>query len=139
MTIQATISVDAASPAEARRIVEAAGFKVVRVTAPKAPPVTARTEGVRADAVIDRPAGLNHLERQAYVRGYAKGCMAWVKKHGSPAIRRKPGEAVDVAALRDRTIDHEWDRHPSAHKAGMAELKRWQDKYPRAAAEDVAA
>lgn len=139
MSIQATITVDAADQAAARRAIEAAGFKVVRFTTPKTPPATTRTEGMRASALTDLPEGLDHVEYQAYVRGYAKGCTAWVKKHGSPAVQNKPGVAVDVAALRARTIEHEWDRHPSAHKAGLSELKRWQDKYPRETTAEAAA
>jgi hypothetical protein len=139
MTIQATVAVEADTPAAARSILQAAGFKVVRIAKPKTPPVTERAEGIRVSARTDMPAGLDHHERQAYVRGYAKGCTAWIKKNGSPAVQHKPGEAVDVAALRSRTIDHEWDRHPSCHRAGLSELKRWQDKYPHIEAQDAAA
>ena len=113
-TYTVSITVNATSPDHARSMFP--GHTVAKVTAKRttAPTVTPITPGVRPDSRTDRPAGLDRLESVAYVRGYARGCMAYVKKNGIPR-----GDD-----LRAATIERDWDRHPSAHKAGLRELAR---------------
>lgn len=113
-TYTVSITVNATSPDHARSMFP--GHMVTKVTAKRstAPTTTLRTAGTGPDSTTDRPAGLDYLETVAYVRGYGKGCMVYVKKNGIPR-----GDD-----LRAATIERDWDRHPQAHKAGMRELAR---------------
>ena len=127
VTIEVTVPAAGAREA-ARRLAEGAGLRVLRATV-KRDPVTTERPDVRASADLDVPRGLSDLERWSYVRGYARGCLVYARKYGTPTMT---GD-VDRAELHAVTVRHEWDRHPSAHKAGLAELNRWQTKYGSAA------
>jgi hypothetical protein len=116
MTVNVTVTLDCTREV-ARARLEQAGFKVVRVTASPGK-VTPRDPTMRASARTDMPPDLTHDEHWAYVRGYARGAMAYAKKHGIVS---------SVTNLRQRTIDYEWERHPACHRAGMAELRKHQD------------
>lgn len=120
-----TIEVEAESPALARTLGEQAGFTVKRVARPtvKAGSTTLPNRFMRANAVIDRPANLTPLERKAYLRGYAAGCLTYVKKRGIP-------RGDTYAELVQNTKEAEWDRHSAAHKKGMAELAAWRLRNP---------
>lgn len=119
-TIHVTVAVEGTA-ASARARLERAGFTVIRAATKQAGgTITPRDPNLRASAVIDRPRGLDKHERRAYVRGYAEGCMRYVKTHGCPTL----GEDRDREALHRAVLDYEWDRHPVAHKAGMAELRK---------------
>lgn len=78
---------------------------------------------VRASAVLDMPLVRDKHERRAYVRGYAQGCLTFVKKTGIP-------EPDDLRSLSQVTREAEWARHPAAHKKGLAALKKYVAKYP---------
>lgn len=98
----------------------------------------------RASALTDMPPGLDEYQQKAYIRGYAKAACRYVKKFGAPSTDEAPpvreeGEtakkyaarrAIFVLNLRNMAIEHEWQRHPTCHKAGMTELRRWNRKYP---------
>ena len=128
-----TITLDAPDRDTARRLVEGAGFTVSKVTAPRTKITTPTTGTVpvgRASALTDMPHGLDDLAAKAYVKGYAKGCMTYTRKHGAPSITGSRGVVVDRVELRRITRAHEWDRHPTAHRAGMRELGRWLERHP---------
>lgn len=89
-------------------------------------------DGGRADALTDMPAGLDRDAQRAYVRGYAKGCMCFTRKHGAPSvigIEVRHGLAFPTAEQRMElhrlTITHAWDRHPTAHRAALRELNAY--------------
>ena len=117
MLLQMTVQVEVPTREAGRGLAEAAGFTVTRVTTPtvKAGATTPPRPDVRADSRLDRPEGLDPLETVAYVRGYAEGCMAFVKKFGIP--RGQNRKEIHAA-----TVEAEWARHPMAHKKGMAAL-----------------
>lgn len=131
-TVSVTVSIELdADKDTARRMVEQAGFTVTRVATKR---VTSKADSGatsarfgRANVYTDMPPGLTGMEEKAYIRGYAKGCMRYTRKHGAPAIQGLP---VDKDELRRMTIAHGWDQQPTAHRAGMAELRRWREKYP---------
>lgn len=118
MTLLVTVEVDT-SDREAARLLGAKVGRVTRVALPtiKAGDTTPPSPDVRASALLDRPAGLDKLERQAYSRGYATACMRHVKKYGVPR-----GETIPE--MFEATREAEWTRHPAAHKQGMTELMR---------------
>src|SRR5207244_4304435 len=90
-------------------------FTVKRVAQPRLPTDTTEPHPfVRASAVLDMPEGLDRGERQAYLRGYACACLAYHRKHGNPS----PTYARA----------NEWDRHPGAHKKGLAELAAYRER-----------
>ena len=128
MTIHVTVALDLPTKAAAQQRVEAAGFTVVRATVKREPAAqVAPVNGlVRASALTDMPEGLDKLERAAYIRGYAKGAHAYVKKHGAPTIRGVVTRA-GVVELRKKTKQFEWERHPSCHTAGMRELRKYRE------------
>lgn len=126
-TIQATLQIDV--PKEtARALLEQAGFTVTRIATPRAtaPAVTPRNPFTRVSPLTDMPDGLSPDERTVYIRGYARGCMAYARKHGTPGVS---GRGATRAILRQRAIEHEWDRHPSCHRAAMKALHDWREKY----------
>lgn len=128
-TFTVTVTIDAPDRETARNLVETAGFTVTKVTAPRVKTTTPTPGTVpvgRASALTDMPAGLDDLAAKAYVKGYAKGCMTYTRKHGAPSITGSRGVVVDRVELRRITRAHEWDRHPTAHKAGMRELNAHQ-------------
>lgn len=82
----------------------------------------------RASSRTDRPEGLTEDEAKAYIKGYAAGCLSYHRKHGNPS----PTYAVA----------NEWERHPTAHRKGLAELAAYQRRtaaYLAARAQGVAA
>jgi hypothetical protein len=117
------VEVDAPTTTQARSLLTAHGFAVTRVTQPRTTPssTTSPTPFVRASAVLDMPPALDKYERRAYVRGYAAGCMTFVKKHGIPR-----GENLVKA-----TKAAEWERHPAAHRKGLAELAAYRERWGR--------
>ncbi|HET6917239.1 MAG TPA: hypothetical protein VFH56_14190 [Acidimicrobiales bacterium] len=125
MRVQVTVEIDTTSKNMARAAVEDAGFTVVRVTAPKGKTaaVSSRSPFQRASSLMDMPTDLDRFEVRAYVKGYAKGCLTYVRKYGAPSIT---GQPVDRSELHRKTVEHEWDRHETAHKAGMRELAKYQ-------------
>lgn len=78
---------------------------------------------VRASALLDMPPVRDRYEHKAYVRGYAMACLTYVKRNGIPF-------ADDLRTLSEATRAAEWDRHPAAHKKGMAELRKHLRRYP---------
>lgn len=82
----------------------------------------------------DQPDGLTLEESRAYVRGYARGCMAYVKKNGAASVSLEgPAPAAGTPERRalgiqlaELTRAHEEERHPSAHRAGMAALRKYR-------------
>ena len=77
----------------------------------------------------DRPVGLTRDEERAYVQGYARGCLAYVRKHGGAAMTVRAGEKASPGALAALARDHEAERHPTAHRAALASLRAWLRKY----------
>lgn len=147
MTVHVTVEIRSTDNKEhAQRICEAAGLTVVRAMVKRDDKsLSPVNELVRASALLDIPEGLDKEESQAYIRGYAKGCLAYVKKHGAPSVVGTPvldeegfvvryilSEAQHVE-LRKSTKQYEWDRHPSCHRAGMAELRRYRSHPARTA------
>lgn len=125
MTTLVTVELDTTKTA-ARARLEQAGFTVVRVSETRTPAtISPRDPSMRADALTDMPPGLDRDEHRAYAAGYAQGCTRYVKRYGYPSVFG--AGPVDKVALRKATIDHEWDRHPACHKAGMQALRRWQE------------
>lgn len=117
--LQLTVEIEA-TPEGARLLAAQAGFTVKRLTQPRVTtPTTAPHPFVRASAVLDRPDGLDRGERRAYNRGYAAGCLTYVKKHGIP-------RGDTYAAIVSATRQAEWDRHPAAHTKGLAELAAYR-------------
>lgn len=92
-----------------------------------------RTE-TRPTELTDQPAGLTAPESSAYVRGYSRGCLAYVRKHGGPSmVLEGPAPAAGTPArrqlaaqLREITTAHLIERHPAAHRAGMAALRKYR-------------
>lgn len=92
-----------------------------------------RTE-TRPTELTDQPAGLTAPESSAYVRGYSRGCLAYVRKHGGPSmVLEGPAPAAGTPArrqlaaeLRTITTAHLIERHPAAHRAGMAALRKYR-------------
>ena len=91
----------------------------------------------RASAFTEMPDGLDRDERRAYIRGYARGCMTYAKKFAAPTATLElpedgdPEQEAKLRAefrdmLRDDTVAYEWQRQPSAHKAGLSELRKWR-------------
>lgn len=122
-----TVEVDADCPAAARTIGENAGFTVKRVSRPttrNAP--TKQTDAFRASATLDRPDGLDMYENKAYLRGYAAACLTFVKANGIP----EPGDCRED--LFANTRNAEWERHPAAHKKGLAELAAYRLRWGQA-------
>lgn len=120
--LQMTVEIEAESTQVARLLASAAGFTVKRVSQSRtSQPTTPQSPFVRASAVLDRPAGLDPDERRAYSRGYAAACLTFVKKVGIP-------QGEGLPALHKATRQAEWDRHPAAHKKGMAELAAYQER-----------
>jgi hypothetical protein len=131
-----TIAYDGTDREAARRAVESAGFTVTRIAAQRAPGATVARIG-RASALVDMPHGLDKAAQAAYVRGYATGCHRYTRKHGAPSLNdvvvtvdeegRIHAHATDAqrAELARLTRAHEWDRHPTAHRAGMKELNAY--------------
>lgn len=84
----------------------------------------------------EQPANLTRLERLAYVKGYGDGIRRFVKRNGSPGVVHDgpapaPGTPERVALgveLSRLSREHEAARHPAAHKAGMAALRRYQTR-----------
>lgn len=114
-----TVQVEAESPQAARLLAAQAGFTVKRVARPKVvATITAAHPFIRASAVLDMPSDLSRDERKAYVKGYAAGCMTFVKKHGIP-------RGDDLVAA---TKEAEWERHPVAHRKGLLELAAWRTR-----------
>lgn len=80
------------------------------------------------------PADLSPAERSAYVRGYARGCHAYVKKNGGPGVVHDgPAPAGGTPERRALGIQlaelaraHEEERHPAAHRAGMSALRKYR-------------
>lgn len=75
------------------------------------------------------PEGLTPWERNTYVRGYSKACVAYVRKHGAPALSgpvpmRGPERAALGVELAEMARAHEAERHPTAHKAGVAAVNK---------------
>lgn len=103
---------------------------VVHVTGPKLAPVPNGLPEITPPYVqvhtvwTDMPAGLTDRERTAYVRGYSRGCMTYAKKHAAPIGPDTPQE--ERTAIR---LDHEENRHPVAHRAGLSELRKWFKLY----------
>lgn len=89
----------------------------------------------RPSALTDMPAGLTEGERNAYIRGYAKGAQRYTRKYGSPAVT---GHPVNRLELRRLTREHETDRHPHAHRAALRELKTYRSHPARGHVADVA-
>lgn len=122
-----TVEVNADCAAAARTIGENAGFTVKRVTRPNSrSTTTAPTGTVRANAVIDQPIDLDHYERKAYLKGYAAACLTFVKANGIP------NRGDSVAEMHANTRHDEWERHPAAHKKGMAELAAYRLRWGQA-------
>lgn len=115
---------------------------------PITPPAVARPVQSH-NALTDMPSGLTRDERKAYVRGYGKGCVAYVRKNGGASMRppeasvpvmvRHEGKEIvghwipaacpDVLELARITREHETARHQSAHRAGLTGLRGWLRKY----------
>lgn len=80
----------------------------------------------------DMPAGLEPWERMTYRKGYARGALAYVRKHGGPGVVHNgdapaagtPERAELGRKLAELTRAHEIERHPTAHRAGMSALNR---------------
>lgn len=125
MRYEVAVAVESDSRESAMLQLKVAGFEVLRAVAKRAAAsvVTPITEGVRASALTDMPADLSRSEHKAYVRGYGRACMAYARKHGGASIS---GGSADRAALTAAAVQHEWDRHPAAHKAGMTALHKEQ-------------
>lgn len=126
-TIRATLQCDETKET-VRALLEQAGFTVTRIATPRptGTVVTPRNPFTRVTPLTDMPKGLTPDEHRAYIRGYAKGAMVYVRKYGTPGLS---GRRATKAILRQRAIEHEWDRHPSCHRAAMNELQIWREKY----------
>lgn len=82
----------------------------------------------------EMPAGLTPIEASVYTRGFSRGCLTYGRKHGTPAVTLEgPAPAAGTAARRELgarlselTAAHEKERHPTAHRAGMAALKKYR-------------
>lgn len=89
---------------------------------------------VRPSEITDMPAGLTTEERGAYVRGYSRGCATFTKKNGAPGISGAvpapapgtPERVVFRAKLAELTTAHLLERQDTAHRAGMAALRKYR-------------
>lgn len=124
-----TVLIEAESLEGARLLASAAGF-TVKVTRPRiAVGITEPHPFVRPSATLDMPAGLTPDERKAYVKGYAAGCLTYVKKNGVPRADGDARTSKTVhAALVAATRQAEWDRHPAAHRKALSELAAHRDR-----------
>lgn len=123
MEYTVTIQVEADSPSEVKARFAGMGLTPTRVTAKREPGVITQLDPKhRPDALTDMPAGLTVEERKAYVRGYARGAMAYTKKHGGP--RGDTWEAVHAS-----TLAYMQARHAACHTAGMKMLNIWRERW----------
>lgn len=89
---------------------------------------------VRPTEHTDMPAGLTPGEQSAYVRGYSRGCLTYVRKHGAPAVSLDgpapaagtPERRALAAQLREETTAHMIARQDTAHRAGMSALRKYR-------------
>ncbi len=82
------------------------------------------------DARRERPPGLSDWEAVVYVRGFSRGCVKYLKEHGSPSMEGpRPTDPVEFttwrAELRAKTAEYQEGVQPVAHAAGMAALRAY--------------
>lgn len=89
----------------------------------------------------DMPSILVGRERDIYIRGYSRGCLAYTRKHGGPGASGDAAATMTHEVLQSRRLAFEAARQSYAHRAGMAELRRWAklNSTPERAAEVDAA
>lgn len=77
----------------------------------------------------DMPAGLTDREFAAYQRGYSRGQGTYIRKHGGAGVSGDDVQTITREELKRRSLDLEVAMQPTAHRAGMAELRKWLKKY----------